>query len=665
MINALKIDRRNFPLFLSNINYYPIHLKIIVYFYILNLFLNFKYFISIKKGGIFLKKVLMVFCLILFVSLTFALEKDVFVNLTGAGEVSSLDPHYAYDTASGEILNSIYDNLIMYDGESITNFLPMLSTVVPSIENGFLSPDGKVYTFPMREDVKFHSGNVLTPEDVEYSFERGLLYDPAAGPMIMLIQALTGGKYASLEAWFEAYSGMPYSEAVDENREVTSEDARQKLISFYEEVIDPKIVVDGNNVVFKLDSAYAPFLYIITHFAYWSAIIDSEACIEAGAWNWEADGWWKWHDLQPEETPLNVGDFGTGPFRFVEWDRTQQKVILERNDDYWREPAKLKTVIVENISEFSTRKSIIEREDADVAYFGASYLDQAEDLEAQGKVTLSYGYPRAAVTSLHFNWGVSEGSEYLGSGELDGKGIPADFFSDPDIRKGFSYCYDGATFIDEVLNGLGKLIPADLPEGFLGYDPTLPLPTFNLAKAAEHFKKAWNGEVWEKGFELQLLFNIGNDQRRTAMEMLAFYLSSLNPKFKVTALGVQWPTYLRASRASFLPVFTIGWNADYPDPDNFISTYYASYGVYSARQGQQFMDFARENTDALISAALLSTDANEREELYIEVQRIAIENTLGVTLYMPLGINVRGTWVRGWFPHPIRSGIYYYDLWKE
>jgi peptide/nickel transport system substrate-binding protein len=77
------------------------------------------------------------------------------------------------------------------------------------------------------------------------------------------------------------------------------------------------------------------------------------------------------------------------------------------------------------------------------------------------------------------------------------------------------------------------------------------------------------------------------------------------------------------------------------------------------------MDFARENTDALISAALLSTDANEREELYIEVQRIAIENTLGVTLYMPLGINVRGTWVRGWFPHPIRSGIYYYDLWKE
>ncbi len=613
-----------------------------------------------------MKKILVVLCLVLFVTMSFAaLDKDFFVNLTGAGEPETLDPHFAYDTASGEILNSMYDNLIMYDGESITDFLPMLSTVVPSIENGYISPDGKTYTFPIREGVKFHSGNLLTPSDVKYSFERGILYDPAAGPIIMIIQALTGGKYPSVEMWFEDYSGMPYSEAVDENRNVTSEEARQKLISFYEEVVNPRIVVDGNNVVFYLDAAYAPFLYIITHFAYWSAIIDSQACIEAGAWDWKADGWWKWHDLQPEETPLHIGDFGTGPFKFVDWDRTQQKVILERNDDYWREPAKLKTVIVENISEFSTRKSIIERGDSDIAYFGASYLDQAEDLQEMGKVVVTSGFPRAAITSLHFNWGITEGSEYLGSGELDGKGIPTDFFTDPDIRKGFSYCYDGLTLIDEVLNGLGKLVPADLPEGFIGYDPTLPLPTFDLTKAAEHFKKAWGGEVWEKGFQLQLLYNTGNDERRTAMEMLAFYVSSLNSKFKVSAQGVQWPTYLSASRNGFLPIFTIGWNADYPDPDNFISTYYASYGVYSARQGQAFIDFARENADEYIMAALLSKDPEERQELYVKVQEIAIENTLGVTLYMPLGINVRGTWVRGWFPHPIRSGVYYYDLWKE
>ena len=613
-----------------------------------------------------MKKILVVLCLVLFVTMSFAaLEKDFFLNLTGAGEPETLDPHIAYDTASGEIINCMYDNLIMYDGESITDFLPMLSTVVPSIENGYISPDGKTYTFPMREGVKFHSGNMLTPADVKYSFERGILFDPAAGPILMIIQALTGGKYPSVEMWFEDYSGMPYSEAVDENRDVTSEEAKQKLISFYEEVIEPKIVVDGNNVIFNLDAAYAPFLYIITHFAYWSAIIDSQACIEAGAWDWEADGWWKWHDLQPEETPLHIGDFGTGPFKFVEWDRTQQKVILERNDDYWREPAKLKTVVVENIPEFSTRKSIIERGDADIAYFGASYLEQAEDLQDMGKVVVTSGYPRAAITSLHFNWGITEGAEYLGSGQLDGKGIPTDFFTDPDIRKGFSYCYDGVTFIDEVMNGLGKLVPADLPEGFIGYDPTLPLPTFDLTKAAEHFKKAWGGEVWEKGFELQLLYNTGNDERRTAMEMLAFYVSSLNPKFKVSALGVQWPTYLKASRAGFLPIFTIGWNADYPDPDNFISTYYASFGAYSARQGQAFIDFAKENTDELIMKALLSKDTEERQELYVKVQEIAIENTLGVTLYMPLGMNVRGTWVRGWFPHPIRSGFYYYDLWKK
>ncbi|RLL92673.1 peptide ABC transporter substrate-binding protein, partial [Mesotoga sp. HF07.pep.5.2.highcov] len=515
------------------------------------------------------------------------------------------------------------------------------------------------------EGVKFHTGNVLTPEDVKYSFHRYILGDPSGGPQWMIIEALTGGAHASVESWFEAYSGMPYSEAVDADKNVVSDEARQKLISFYEEVVSPKVKIEGNSVVFTLDAPWGPFLNTIAHFGSWAAITDSKWGIENGAWDGKADGWWKWHDLEPQESPYHNAEAGSGPFKLVEWDSAEMKVILERFDDYWAGPATIKNVVIWGIDEFSTRKAIFEAGDADIAYFGAPYLDQAEALAAEGKAVVTKGYPTASITSLHFNWLVAEGSEYLGSGKLDGNGVPRDFFSDIHVRRGFAYCYDGATFVDEVLNGLGELVPSDLPKGFLGYDETLPLPEFNLAKAAEEFKKAWGGEVWEKGFKIQLLYNTGNDARQTIAEMLAYFVNSINPKFKVEPLGVQWPTYLAAQRNGFLPLFTIGWLADYPDPHNFIATYYASYGVYASRQGVPFQEWAAENVDAEISAAAVSIDNQERIKLYRSIQEKVIDAAIGIPLYMPTGLNVRAPWVEGWYPHLVRSGFYYYQLSKN
>jgi len=611
------------------------------------------------------KKVLLVTLLVLFLSaMSLANDPNTFVNLT-ISEPETLDPLHSYDTASGEAILNLYDNLIQYKGESVTEYLPMISTEVPSFENGLINEDGTKFTFPIREGMKFHTGNVLTPADVKYSFDRYILGDPSGGPQWMIIEALTGGVFASVEDWFEDYAGMAYSEAVDADRNPTSEEAKAKLIAFYEEVVSPRVAIEGNNVVFTLDAQWGPFLNTIAHFGSWAAIVDSKWGIEKGAWDGKADGWWKWHDLEPQESPFHEAVAGSGPFKLVQWDRSQQKVILERFDDYWAGPAALKTVVIWGVDEFSTRKSIFEAGDADMAYFGAPYLDQAHALEAAGKAVVSSGYPTAQITSLHFNWLINANSEYIGSGKLDGKGIPVDFFSDVHVRRAFSYCYDGATFVEEVLNGLGKLVPTDLPEGFLGFDPTLPLPEFNLAKAAAEFKLAWGGEVWKNGFSIQMLYNTGNDSRQVAAEMMAYFVGSINPKFKVEPLGVQWPTYLAAQRNGFLPLFVIGWLADYPDPHNFIATYYASYGVYASRQGRLFQEWAAANVDAEISAAAVSVDNEERFALYRSVQEKAIRDTVGIPLFMPTGLNVRAPWVNGWYPHLVRSNQYYYQLSKS
>ena len=98
-------------------------------------------------------------------------ERMVYAAIGGP---ETMDPHWSYDSASGEIIFQVYDNLIAYDGESLSEFVPMLSTEVPSAENGMISEDGLTYTFPIRKEVKFHNDAELTPEDVEYSVDKKL-----------------------------------------------------------------------------------------------------------------------------------------------------------------------------------------------------------------------------------------------------------------------------------------------------------------------------------------------------------------------------------------------------------------------------------------------------------------------------------------------------------
>ncbi len=609
-----------------------------------------------------MKKVFLVLLTVFVAIWAFAEVKnpDTFISLT-IGEPETLDPHWMYDTASGEVVLNAYDNLIRYDGESLTDFLPMIATEVPTLENGLIKDGGATYIFPIREGIKFHSGNELTPYDVEYSFERGMVQDRAGGPQWMIIEALSGGDYSSIETWFKDYSGMAYSDAVDENKEAVSDEAANKLVAFFNEVIDPLVEVDGNNVVFNMKGPFAPFMQIIAHYAGWSAIVDSQYVAELGGWDGNPSGWWKYHDPSQGDTVLHTQDAGSGAYKVVNWDRTQQRVTLERFDDYWMGQAPLKNVVIWGVDEYSTRKSMLEAGDADIVYVPVQYRDQVIDLEG---VRVIEGYPAAQTTTFFMNWEVAEDSEYLGSGKLDGNGIPKDFFGDIHVRRAFRHCYNAEVFINEVLYGLGDPIPTDLPIGYLGYSEELPVPEFSLKKATEEFKKAFDGKVWENGFEITLLYNTGNDIRQTVCEMLKFYIEQINPKFKVNVNGVQWPTFLAASLNGLQPAYTLGWLADYADPHNFIATYYASYGTFGQTYGEPFKEFARENLDPLIEEAVKTPDPEKRKELYLEIQEIAIEQALTIPLYNPTGFHVERTWVKGWYPHSLRSGPWYYVLDK-
>ncbi len=614
-----------------------------------------------------MKKLLLVLGLVLTAAFVFGFDPTTYVQAT-IGEPDTLDPHLAYDTASGEVLYNVLENLIAYKGRSTSEFEPRLATQVPTVANGLIKDGGKTYIFPIRKGVKFHNGSALTPEDVEYSFERGLLYDPEGGPMWMLHYALFG--VHSLNELIEEYVGKSVDEIFDKNGEPKAE-YKQKLIDFYKNVIDPAIQVQGDNVVVKLARPYAPFMNIIAQSAHWAAIIDKETSIKMGLWDGKADTWWKYRGIQKEKSPLYATAIGTGPYKFVEWDRKQQKVTLIANEDYWRTPAKIKKAIIWGIDEWSTRRAMLEKGDADSIAVVTEYLDQ---IKGNKDIQIIENIPTLSVTVLGFNWSINPNSKYIGSGKFDGNGIPLDFFNDVNMRKAVAYCINYDALIRDVLKGFGKRIPTALPEGLLGFDPKLPLYRFDLNQVRKHLNAAWKGEVMKKGAKFSVAYNQGNAARQRVAEMVKMYLEmASNGKIKIDVQPLQWPVFLDATKRGELPIFILGWLADYPDPDNFIFTYYHSNGDYSGRQGENFRKFVSatrkelggKSLDQLIEEAAAETDPAKRSALYLQIQKFAIDNVISVPVYQPVGVRAQRTWVKGWYDNPMRPGMDFYTVWKE
>jgi peptide/nickel transport system substrate-binding protein len=84
-------------------------------------------------------------------------------------DIDSLDPHKATAAGTKEILFNIFEGLVKPDENG-----NLICAVASDYE---ISEDGLVYTFTLRDNVKFHNGDVVTCEDVKYSLERacGLL----------------------------------------------------------------------------------------------------------------------------------------------------------------------------------------------------------------------------------------------------------------------------------------------------------------------------------------------------------------------------------------------------------------------------------------------------------------------------------------------------------
>lgn len=582
-------------------------------------------------------------------------DPETFVYVGGAGGPQTLDPAASYDTASGEIIHQIYDNLFEYVDGELDNIGPMLATEVPTVANGLMSEDGRTIRVPIRQGVKFHSGATLTAEDVRYSFLRGMLADPAGGPMWMFFEPLLGVQ--TMRSVIEMAGGSGDFTAIDE--------VEPAILRKAYDLVAATIEVDGNDIVFHLVEPYPPFINILAKGGSWSAVICKDWMAANGDWDGNPDTWAKWYDLAIEDMTLYDQANGTGPFKLDTWDKSGAQVLFSRFDEYWQGPASLKSVVIKNIPELATRQLMLRVGDADAIYVGQEDLPQVRSMP---DVTVIDGLPQVTNTVLFYSFTIPvEGNEDLvGSGKLDGNGIPSDFFADVNVRKAFNYSFDYEAFLQEVALGAGVTPVGPIPQSLPYVNTEQEYYSNNPAKAAEYFKKAFDGELWEKGFEVGIVYNTGNNTRKTALEILEYNVESINPKFKVNVIGLEWATVLDKLRSASLPVFVMGWVMDFPDTHNFAVPFMHSTGTFAGYCGQGLIDLAKVEFDGLVEAGIKATDPVEREKIYFELQKRYVDLAVGMPFMEATTHRVMRDWVKGFIYSPAYSAQYdYYTIFKE
>jgi ABC-type transport system substrate-binding protein len=117
----------------------------------------------------------------------FVVNKTASTSLTvgTTDRVVSFDPAKEYDYFSGEIVNQVFDTLLVYDTQT-TTLLPGLATQVPSIANGGISANGLNYTYHLRHGVTFQDGSAFNATVMKWSIERAINLDLSGSPAFLL-----------------------------------------------------------------------------------------------------------------------------------------------------------------------------------------------------------------------------------------------------------------------------------------------------------------------------------------------------------------------------------------------------------------------------------------------------------------------------------------------
>ena len=281
-----------------------------------------------------------------------------------------------------------------------------------------------------------------------------------------------------------------------------------------------------------------------------------------------------------------------GPFKLTKW-RHEYQLILKANEKYYGGKPEVNTIKLFVVNERNTALTLYETGDLDVV-----------------------SLPPEAIPFYRRN------PEYINipllRGYYYGFNVRHPPFDDVRIRRAFAMAINKDE-LPRILNG-GE-IPTDswIPKGMLAHNPDIGLK-FNPEEARRILSAA--GYADGKSLpSITLIFNTDPVNSLIAENVQSQWKRNIN--IDVELNNQEWKVFLKRLKTDTPALFRLGWGADYPDPDNFMT-------LFTTESGNNNTGWSNRRYDELINMARGEGDREKRITMYDEAQKILLEEDIAI-----------------------------------
>jgi oligopeptide transport system substrate-binding protein len=488
--------------------------------------------------------------------------------------------------------------------EGLTRFNAKLETVPAAAESWEFNADGTVLTFKLRDGLVYSDGSVLNAQRFQYSITRNI--DPT-----------TAGEYAQIT---DEIAGAPEWRGCGED--VAACDAAKATVT---ESVKPSHA-DGAACTGYDDAACTtltltlskPAPYFPTVMALWVTFPAKQENIEAGG-----ETWW----LDPEY------QIGNGPWILSELEQGVTGKFVS-NPNYWAGEPNY-DIEYSYITDGAVQFEAYKNNEFDVIASGGEDFASIEadaDLKAQHVV-----YAGSCTIAVMFHQ-------------------QKEPFTDIKVREAFAYALDRDAWVKDVDSDLSLPTLTWIPPGYPGYKEGETRWGYDPEKARQAITESSYGSVAALP-EIDVTFSDSARNRVRHEWLVAKWKEVFGDDLKIKLNPVEPTTYTALTKdiKTAPSVFRLGWCADYPDPQNWLSVYWKT-GGFGERIGYSNPDF-----DALVNAADVELDPAKRADLYQQAQDLLLDDAPVAFMYNTKNHYLVKPWVMGVEPTP-QDGLFPGDV---
>jgi len=486
------------------------------------------------------------------------------------GDSVSLDDGTVTDGESARVINEIVEPLVRLEGTS--------TKPIPWLAESWETKDSQTWIFHLRHNVKFHDGTPFNADAVKWNLDRWR--DPN-----------NKWRFGRVFEYYDTEFGKDLA-------------------------IEEVNVIDDYTIQIKLSSPTGVLLNKLA-LGFTFGMNSPTAVMEQG---------------DKYGTPAGTS-VGTGPFKFVEW-VTDDRIVLEKNENWWGDGPKLDRLIFRSIPDNSARFAELQAGTIHTADLAQTDLPAAE---ANPDITV-YTTPAMSTGYIAFQ-----------------QCTPP--FDKLEVRQAIAHAVNWGALIKPFYGKYGQLAGSFQPPAILGSNPDIKPFEYNPDLAKQLLAQAGLPDGFETDFWYIPVIRGYFPDSKAIGEAIAVDLAKVG--IKVNLQTEDWGAYLDDRNQGKFPMWMLGWGSDNGDPDNYIGFHFA----HPVGEPKAEDCYNNDKLAQLIIDGRIEADTAKREKIYQEAEAIMHQDVARIPVVWTTGTTIFRNEVKGYTPVVFRS--WYENLWIE